>query len=58
MVDKIHVRLREEDTLLREHFSKIKKGDHSHEARRLMEKALLIEKKEQEALKQLQVKAP
>jgi len=50
---KVQARLRKGDTLLREHFSKIKENDWPYEARRLMEKAIKIEREEKEILKKV-----
>lgn len=55
-MDKITIRLRKEDEVLRKHFEKIKKGDHSYEARRLMELGLEKEREEKELLKKLKEK--
>jgi hypothetical protein len=46
----LYARIRKEDDVLREHFSNVKKADHAFEVRRLLEKAILIERKEQEIL--------
>jgi hypothetical protein len=43
-------RIRKDDDLLREYFSKIKPSDWSYEIRRLLEKAILIEQREKEAM--------
>jgi hypothetical protein len=44
-------RIRKDDELLREYFSKIKQSDWPYEIRRLLEKAIEIEKKEKEIVK-------
>lgn len=46
-------RIRKDDHLLREYFSKIKPSDHAYEIRRLLEKAIKIEQKEKEMIQQL-----
>lgn len=48
--DRLYARIRKGDDLLREHFSTIKESDHSYEVRRLLEKAIKIERKEQEMI--------
>lgn len=52
--DHLYARIREEDKLIREHFSKIKEGDYSYEIRRLLEKAIKIEQKEKKILKEME----
>lgn len=47
---RVTARLRKEDNLLREHFSKVKSSDQAYEVRRLLEKAIKMERKEQEIL--------
>lgn len=53
--DRLYARIREEDTLIREHFSKIKQSDHAYEVRRLLEKAIKIEQKEKEILERTDI---
>lgn len=53
-IEKIQARIRDDDEILREHFSSIKKSDHPYEVRRLLEKAILIERKEKEILEEVQ----
>ncbi len=48
MKDVLNARIRQDDTIIREHFSQIKDGDYPYEIRRLIEKAILIERKEKE----------
>lgn len=48
--DRLFARIRQSDTILKEHFEFIKKGDRAHEIRRLLEKAIVIERKEKEIL--------
>lgn len=48
--DRLYARIREDDTVIREHFKKVKSSDHSYEVRRLLEKAIEIERKEKEIL--------
>lgn len=51
-IDRLQARVREDDTLIREHFAGVKKSDHAHELRRLVEKAIAIERKEKELLEE------
>lgn len=48
MKDRLTARIRKEDELIKEHFSGIKDSDYPYEIRRLVEKAILIERKEKE----------
>lgn len=48
MKDVLNARIRQDDIVIREHFSKIKDSDYPYEIRRLIEKAILIERKEKE----------
>lgn len=48
MKDKLIARIRKEDNLIKEHFSKVKDSDYPYEIRRLIEKAIVIEQKEKE----------
>lgn len=48
MKDRLVARIRKEDNVLREHFSTIKESDYPYEIRRLLEKAILIERKNEE----------
>lgn len=50
IVEKLQARIRQDDEVIRDHFKKIKKSDHPYELRRLVEKAILIERKEEELL--------
>lgn len=45
--DRLYARIRKSDDLLREHFKNIKDGDRAYEIRRLLEKAIKIEREEQ-----------
>lgn len=53
-VERLQARVRSEDNIIREHFSKFKKSDHAYETRRLVEKAIKIERKEKEMLERIQ----
>jgi hypothetical protein len=53
-IEKVQARIREDDTIIREHFEEVKKSDHPYEVRRLLEKAILIERKEKEILEEIQ----
>jgi hypothetical protein len=46
-------RIRKDDVVLREYFSNIKQSDWAYEIRRLLEKAIEIEKKEKEIVKKV-----
>lgn len=46
--DRLFARIRKSDDLLREHFENIKDGDRAYEIRRLLEKAIKIEREEQQ----------
>ncbi|HFF1838887.1 hypothetical protein P4388_32005 [Bacillus thuringiensis] len=48
--EKLVARIRKDDHILREHFDKIKSSDHPYEIRRLLEKAIKMEKEEQELI--------
>lgn len=48
--DRLYARIREDDVIIREHFDTIKSSDYSYELRRLLEKAIVIERKEKEIL--------
>ncbi len=48
----LQARIRENDTLIMEHFQSVKKGDYSYEVRRLLEKAILIEQSEEKKKKE------
>lgn len=52
--DRLYARIRKDDNIIREHFDTIKVSDHPYELRRLVEKAILIEKKEKEILENAQ----
>jgi hypothetical protein len=54
MTDKLQARIRQDDKIIREHFSNIKKSDHPYELRRLVEKAIVSEQKEKELLEEVQ----
>ncbi len=55
MIEKIQARIRDDDHILREYFSSIKKSDHPYEVRRLLEKAILIERKEKQFLEGIEI---
>lgn len=46
-------RIRQNDDLLREHFSEIKPNDRAYEIRRLLEKAIKIEQEDQQLIEKL-----
>lgn len=46
-------RIRKDDDLLREYFSNIKQSDWPYEIRRLLEKAIKIERKEKEIVEKV-----
>jgi hypothetical protein len=48
--DRLYARIRKDDIEIREHFENVKESDYAHEVRRLLEKAIRIERKEQEIL--------
>ncbi|KAF2421668.1 MULTISPECIES: hypothetical protein [Bacillus subtilis group] len=48
--DRLYARIRKGDDLLREHFSQVKESDHAYEVRRLLEKAIKIERKQKEMI--------
>jgi hypothetical protein len=50
--DRLFARIRRDDDLIKEHFETVKRGDRAYEIRRLLEKAIKIERKEKESLKQ------
>lgn len=52
--DVLTAKIRKEDEVLARHFSQIKSGDYPYEIRRLLEKAILQEKEEQEILSKRQ----
>ncbi len=52
--DLLVARIRKDDELLREHFSGIKPSDHAYEIRRLLEQAILSERKKKEYYKSLE----
>lgn len=51
--DTLVARIRKNDDLLREHFSKIKPNDRAYEIRRLLEKAILQEREEQKLIEKM-----
>lgn len=53
--DKLFARIRKDDTLIKEHFEQVKDSDHSYEVRRLLEKAIRIERKEKEILETMDI---
>lgn len=55
--DRLYARIRKGDDLLRDHFSKIKESDHSYEVRRLLEKAIKIERKQKEMIEDEEIHA-
>lgn len=57
IVEKVQARLRADDQIIKEHFQEVKKSDHAYEVRRLLEKAILMERKEKEILEELQKQA-
>jgi hypothetical protein len=48
--DRLYARIRNGDDVIRNHFESVKQSDHPYEVRRLLEKAILIERKEKEIL--------
>lgn len=54
MIETLQARIRKDDTIIREHFESVKKADHPYEMRRLLEKAILMERKEKELLEEMQ----
>ncbi|PVC75045.1 hypothetical protein C2I27_03935 [Priestia megaterium] len=54
---KLYARIRKEDTLIQEHFEAVKDSDWPYEIRRLLEKAIKIERKEQEMFEQMRRQA-
>jgi hypothetical protein len=48
--DRLYARIRNDDHIIREHFADVKESDHPYEVRRLLEKAIKIERKEKEIL--------
>lgn len=50
MKDRLYARIRKDDDIIREYFEEIKASDHPYEVRRLLEKAIKIERKEKEIL--------
>jgi|GEM_PF-6068331 len=54
--DRLYARIREDDVIIREHFANIKPSDHPYEIRRLLEKAILIERKEKEILEKVEIR--
>jgi hypothetical protein len=53
--DKLYARIRKDDVILREHFDSVKQSDHPYEVRRLLEKAIKIERKEKEILEGIEI---
>jgi hypothetical protein len=53
--DRLYARIREDDDIIREHFELVKQSDHPYEVRRLLEKAILIERKEKEILEGIEI---
>lgn len=52
-VDQLYARVRKDDDLLREYFSNIKKADRPYEVRRLLEKSIKLEQKQQEIIENI-----
>ncbi len=55
MIEKIQARIRDDDDIIREHFLSVKKSDHPYEVRRLLEKAILMERKEKQILEGIEI---
>lgn len=55
--DRLFARIRNDDEVIREHFEKVKDADHPYEVRRLLEKAILIERKEKEILEEAEIRS-
>lgn len=55
MKDRLYARIRKDDDIIREHFEGIKSSDHPYEVRRLLEKAIKIERKEKEILEGIEI---
>lgn len=53
--DRLFARIRQDDIIIKEHFEMIKPSDHAYEVRRLLEKAILIERKEKEIINKLNI---
>ncbi len=53
--DRLYARIRKDDKLIREHFDEVKQSDHPYEVRRLIEKAIKIERKEKEILERAEI---
>lgn len=53
--DRLYARIREDDDIIREHFAEVKQSDHPYEVRRLLEKAIKIERKEKEILDGIEI---
>ena len=51
--DRVFARIRKDDTIIKEHFENIKDSDTSYEVRRLLEKAILIERKEKQVIENI-----
>lgn len=48
--DRIYVRIRKSDELIRNHFSSINEADYPYEARRLLNKSIELEQKEKKKI--------
>lgn len=57
MKDRLYARIRKDDDIIREHFEEVKESDHPYEVRRLLEKAIKIERKEKEILENIKIQA-
>lgn len=53
--EKLYARIRKDDDIIREHFETVKQSDHPYEVRRLIEKAIIIERKEKEILEGIEI---
>lgn len=52
---RLYTTIRADDDILRKHFDEVKKADIPYEMRRLMEKAIKIERKEQQIREEMEL---